>query len=453
MNKADMRTLLAETRDRAIEYIERIGERPVFPGASSLAGLDVFDEPLPDGPTRPMEVIDLLHRFGSPATVATTGGRYFGFVSGGVLPAALAANWMAGTWDQNAGFWAMSPVSSRLEEVVSRWLLELLDLPEDTVFGYVTGSTMAAFSALAAARSAICSRHGHDIVRAGLRNAPPIRVVANSQIHPSNIRALAYLGIGRDEIEWVDVDAMGQVSASGLPPLDDRTIVLLQAGNVNTGGFDPFHDVADLAATSGAWIHVDGAFGMWARVSPSKRALAAGIERADSWNLDGHKWLNVPMDSGVFGCRHPRAVLDAFGIDAPYLVRSERREPNYFTPELGRRSRGVELWAALKSLGRRGVVDMIERSCEFAERFEKRLGSLGYEILNDVCLNQVLFALEDDGRTRRALEHVQASDRTWIGPTSWQGRLAMRISCCSWIMDDEDLDVTVNVLAVARDNS
>lgn len=285
-----------------------------------------------------------------------------------------------------------------------------------------------------------------DVARQGLRTAPPIRVVASAEIHPSNVRALTYLGLGRDEIEYVETDSEGRLRAGDLPSLDDRTIVLIQAGNVNTGSFDPFGEITERARRAGAWVHVDGAFGLWARVSPLTRGLTAGIENADSWNLDGHKWLNVPMDSGVFGCGHPRAVLDAFGVDAPYMVRSDRREPNYFTPELGRRARGVELWAAIKSLGRRGVADLVERSCAYARRYARELEELGFEILNEVCLNQVLFALNEEGRTRAVLEHVQGSGKAWIGPTEWRGRLAMRISCCSWAMDEDDFDLTMSAV-------
>jgi glutamate/tyrosine decarboxylase-like PLP-dependent enzyme len=445
--------LLHAARDNAVEYLASAGDRPVFPGRQALADLSVFDEPLPDDPTDPAVILDRLHRYGSPATVVTTGGRYFGFVSGGVLPAALAANWLAGAWDQNAGFWAMSPVASRLEDVAAGWLLDVLDLPRETAVGFVTGSTMGCFSGLAAARAAICARHGHDVVKYGLRSAPPIRVVASREIHPSNLRALGYLGLGRDAIEFVETDAQGRVKTDRLPPLDDRTIVLLQAGNVNTGSFDPFAEVCARAEGTGAWVHVDGAFGLWARASPSRRGLTTGLEGADSWNVDGHKWLNVPMDAGAFGCRHPQLVLDAFGVEAPYMVRSDQREPNYFTPETGRRARGVEFWAALRSLGRRGVASLIDRSCEYAGRFASGLDDLGFEILNEVCLNQVLFALPSESRTRAVLHAIQDAGRIWIGPTEWRGRVAMRISCCSWALDDENLDITMDAVRVAVDRT
>jgi len=447
--REELGRLLSTARDTAVEYLASSGARPVFPSARALVGLEAFDEPLPEGPSDAETVLETLHRHGSPATVVTTGGRYFGFVSGGVLPATLAANWLAGAWDQNAGFWAMSPISSKLEDVVAGWLLELLDLPRDSAVGFVTGSTMACFSALAAARATICARHGHDVARQGLRTAPPIRVVANAEIHPSNIRALGYLGLGRDEIELVEADAEGRVRPESLPSLDDRTILLIQAGNVNTGAFDPFPEITERARAAGAWVHVDGAFGLWARASSRTRGLTTGIERADSWNLDGHKWLNIPMDSGVFGCRHPQAVLDAFGVEAPYMVRSRRREPNYFTPELGRRARGVEFWAAIKHLGRRGVADLVERSCGHARRFAHDLGDLGFDILNDVCLNQVLFALSTDGESRAVLRAIQDSGQTWIGPTMWHGRVALRISCCSWAMDDDDFDLTMGAVRAA----
>ena len=447
-----LRTALSAALEVSLQYVSTLDKRSVFPDRAALAGLDAFDEAIPECACAPVQVLEALHRHGSPATVATTGGRYFGFVSSGVLPAALAANWLCSSWDQNAGFSAMSPVASKIEEVVERWLLDILDLPRDGAAGFVTGSTMATFCALAVARSVLLKRLDYDVRRAGLRGAPQLRIVASADIHPANLRALTYLGFGLDEVESCPVDSQGRLVVESLPEADARTILLAQAGNVNSGSFDPFEEICAAARRAGAWVHVDGAFGLWARASRSKRHLTAGIEQADSWTLDAHKWLNVPMDSGIYFCRDRGAIHEAFGVEAPYLVRTPMREPNYYTPELGRRARGVEIWAALKSLGRRGIEELIDRNCAQAKRMERALAELGFDILNEVCLNQVIFRYRDDAHTQEVMRKIQQSGNAWFGPTHWRGQLALRFSECSWVTTDDDIAITLGAIREALAN-
>jgi glutamate/tyrosine decarboxylase-like PLP-dependent enzyme len=309
---------------------------------------------------------------------------------------------------------------------------------------------MGTFSAIAAARSALLKRAGYDVKRRGLRGAPRVRIVASAETHPTNLAALGYAGFGLDDVERCPVDDQGRIIPDALPPLDERTLVLVQAGNINSGACDPFAEICARARAAGAWVHVDGAFGLWARASRRLRPLVEGVELADSWSVDGHKWLNLPQDSAIYVCRDHEAVQDVFGVEATYLVRDGRRQPNHFTPELSRRARGVEFWAALKHLGRSGVEELVDRSCAHARRFAKGLAEAGYEVLNDVVLNQVAFACEDEARTRAALAYIQQSGVCWIGPTTWKGRFAMRISVSSWATTAEDVERSLAVMARAR---
>lgn len=412
-------------------YTHSLNDRPVMPTQDAMERLASLQEPMPHTGADPADVIKLLDDIGSPATVATTSGRFFGFVVGGALPVSIAANWLASAWDQNAGTWILSPISGDLEIIAGAWLLDLLDLPRDAVFGFVTGATMATFSSIAAARSSLLKRQGFDVKQTGLAGTPPLRVVMSEEIHPTNIAALHYAGIGHDQIEQCPTDEQGRIIVEQMPSLDANTLVLLQAGNINSGSFDDFNTICDMANAVGAWVHVDGAFGLWARASKEKSYLTEGIELADSWSVDGHKWLNLTHDSAVYFCRDREAVNDVFGVSATYLVNNEKRQPNHFTPELSRRARGVEFWAALKSLGSEGVASIIDQSCKHAQSFAEGLDDAGFDVLNDVVLNQVVFAAGDETQTRAVLERIQASGRIWLGPTTWKERYAMRISVSS----------------------
>jgi glutamate/tyrosine decarboxylase-like PLP-dependent enzyme len=433
--------LLLDTARRAGRYLAGLDERPVFPGPEALTGLAAFDEPLPESPQDARQTLALLDDAGSPATVASAGRRYFGFVIGGVLPAPLAANWLAGAWDQNAGLQSASPVAARLEQVALGWLLDVLRLPAGAGAGFVTGATMANFSGLAAARHAVLRQAGWDVERQGLFGAPPITVVVGDHVHVSLLKALSLLGLGRERVVRVPADDQGRMRADALPPLAGPAIVCIQAGNVNSGAFDPAPAIIEAARAAGAWVHVDGAFGLWAAASPGRAHLVEGVGAADSWATDAHKWLNVPYDCGLVFCRQPQALRSALSNSpAAYLADGGPREPMEYTPEMSRRARGVEVWAALRSLGRSGLADLVERCCRHATRFADGLTAAGFEVLNDVVLNQVLVAFGDDARTQRVIQAVQADGASWCGGTVWRGRAAMRISVSSWVTTEADVE-------------
>jgi glutamate/tyrosine decarboxylase-like PLP-dependent enzyme len=439
--------LLADASRRAIRYLEGLDSRSVAPTASAVAGLRAFDERLPEKPGNPAETLRLLDEVGSPATTAMAGPRFFGFVIGGSLPVTLAANWLAGAWDQNTGLYRPTPGTSFMEQVALRWLLDLLHLPPECTGAFVTGATVANLCALAAARHGVLRRAGWDVEGRGLFGAPEITVVVGEEIHPSVTKSLGILGMGRNRVMRVPVDGQGRMRADRLPPIAGPAIVCAQAGNVNTGAFDPVGEIRRRTEASGAWLHVDGAFGLWAAAAPSRRNLTAGLAEADSWATDAHKWLNVPYDCGLAFVRDTDALKAAMAISAEYLpTQSGFRNPSDFTPELSRRARGVEVWAALRSLGREGIAEMIERNCAQARRFAERLSAAGFEILNEVVLNQVLVSFGDAERTTRTIQAIQDEGTCWCGITVWQGRTAMRISVCSWATTDADVDRSVEAI-------
>ncbi|MCU1274482.1 MAG: Pyridoxal-dependent decarboxylase, partial [Bryobacterales bacterium] len=384
-----MKELLAETALRAARYASGVRTRRVSPLTEDIARLDALRTPLGDDGCDPAAVLALLDDIGSPSTVASTGGRYFGFVTGGTLPAALAAQWLAGAWDQNAALYVMSPVAAKIEEIALDWLRDVLRLPASCGAGFVTGATMANFTGLAAARHALLERAGWNVEENGLFGAPSITVVAGAEAHVSLLKALSLLGLGRARVKTVPTDDQGRMKADALPPLDDRTIVCIQAGNVNTGAFDPAEEICSRAHTAGGWVHVDGAFGLWAAAAPARAELLRGFSQADSWATDCHKWLNVPYDSGLAFVREPEYLRAAMAVNAAYLQTSDARDPALYTPEASRRARGIEIWAALHSLGRCGLAEMIDRNCRLATRFAEGLRQAGYKILNEVRLNQV----------------------------------------------------------------
>jgi glutamate/tyrosine decarboxylase-like PLP-dependent enzyme len=446
-----MDDLLRDAAARAIRYRREIVNRRVWPAAAAVEALGRLDEPLPATRQDDAAVLALLDEIASPATVATSGGRFFGFVIGSSLPATLAANWLAAAWDQNAGGVIQSPAAARLEEVATQWVLDVLGLPDGCGTGFVTCATMANFSALAAARHALFSRKGWDVDAHGLFGAPPITVVVSEDVHVSVLKALGLVGLGRDRVVRVPVDDQGRMRADALPPLDDHTILCIQAGNVNTGAFDPAEAIVPQAKRAGAWVHVDGAFGLWAAATPARAHLLAGYADADSWATDAHKWLNVPYDSGIVFVREPQHLRGAMSASAAYLVSGERRDPYDFTPEFSRRARGVEVWAALRSLGRQGLADLVERSCRHASRFADGLHAAGCAILNDVVINQVLVSFGDPETTRQVIAAVQADGTCWVGGTVWQGHTAMRISVSSWATTDDDVERSLAAMVRAAE--
>jgi glutamate/tyrosine decarboxylase-like PLP-dependent enzyme len=447
-----MRKLLEHAAQRSISYLESIDSREVAPKSQAVAELARLDEALPEDPTEPEITLKMLDDYCSPATMATAGSRFFGFVIGGSLPIALAANWLAGAWDQNSALYNVTPATAHLEQLALRWLLGLFRFPEDCAGAFVTGATMANFSALAAARNSVLRRAGWNVEADGLIGAPPVTVVVGAEAHPTLIKALGLLGFGRSRVIRVPVDSQGRMRADALPSLTTPAIVCLQAGNVNTGGFDPIAEICQAAHASGAWVHVDGAFGLWAAAVPSLAHLTTGIEDADSWATDFHKWLNVPYDSGLALVRDPDALRAAMAVTAEYLPTSSPfRNPSDYTPELSRRARGVEVWAALRSLGRKGLVDLVERTCRHARRLAEGLRSAGYHVLNDVVLNQVLVAFGEADTTLRVVSDIQKDGTCWCGPTVWQGQTAMRISVSSWATKEDDVERSLDsILRIAR---
>ncbi len=449
-----MKESLTDVADRAIRYQERLDTRSVGPSKEAIDALSRLGGELPEEPTDTQDVIRLLDDFGSPATVATTGRRYFGFVVGGTLPAALAANWLAGAWDECAGGYVLSPLTTVLEEICLSWLLDLLQLPMGTGGGFVTGATMANFTALAAARHALLERQGWDVEAKGLFGALPVNVVVGDEVHASMLKALTLVGFGRERIHRVPVDGQGRMRVDALPPLDENTLICIQAGNVNTGAFDPAPEICAAAHQAGSWVHVDGAFGLWARAAPSRAHLAAGYDSADSWSVDAHKWLNVPYESGLIFCRQAEHLRTAMSVTAPYLMASKNRQSSDFTPEMSAKARVIEIWAALRSLGRSGLAGMIDRCCRHAARFAEGLTEAGHQVLNEVELNQVLVSFGDADTTHRVIAGVQQDGTCWCGGTVWQGHTAMRISVSSWATTEEDVERSLSsILRVAGEQS
>jgi glutamate/tyrosine decarboxylase-like PLP-dependent enzyme len=448
----------------ATQFLRGLAGRPVAASAGVEELRARLGGPLPDGPSDPVEVVAQLAKLADDGLVASAGPRFFGFVVGGSLPAALAADWLAAAWDQNAGLFVLGPAAATVEDIAADWLLELLGLPATATIGFVTGGQMASFTGLAAARHAVLAGAGWDVERDGLVGAPPVEVVVGAERHVTIDAALRFLGLGSGRVRIVPADDQGRMDAAALPEAlgacAGPTIVCAQAGNVNTGAVDPLPAICAAAHDHGAWVHVDGAFGLWAAASPARRHLVAGVEEADSVATDAHKWLNVPYDSGLVFVAHPEAHRAAFATVAGYLTpgRTDERDPDAYTPEFSRRARGFPVWAALRSLGRAGVAELVERCCGHARRFADLLGAAdGVEILNEVVLNQVLVRFTDpggdsDGRTREVIRRVQEDGTLWLSGTTWHGLAAMRISVSNWSTTTDDVDRSAAaILAAARE--
>ena len=449
---SSLKSLLEDAAQRAIAYRESLPERRVSATDEAVAEVNAFVEELPEEGVPDEEVLAELDEFGTPATIAMAGPRFFGFVIGGSYPVTVATNWLTTAWDQNVGMQEVTPAAAMLEYVSLSWMRSLFGLPDETAGAFVTGATIANFSSLAAARHRVYADIGWNVEADGLIDAPPVTVIIGDEAHPTLIKSLGLLGLGRDRVVRVPVDGQGRMRAGELPDFDGPTIVCTQAGNVNTGAFDPIGEICAAVRPLGAWVHVDGAFGLWAAASPSKRHLTDGIGDADSWATDAHKWLNVPYDSGVALVRDEHALKAAMSITADYLMLgSENRNPSDFTPELSRRARGVDIWAALKSLGRNGVADLVDGCCSHARRFADGFAAAGYDILNEVVLNQVLVSFGDDETNRRIIREIQRDGTCWCGVTVWQGRTAMRISVSNWSTTAADVDRSLEaMIAIAK---
>jgi glutamate/tyrosine decarboxylase-like PLP-dependent enzyme len=452
----DERALLARTAEIAAGYIESLDTRPVRPDVDYATMLRAVDGPVPELGAEPLAIVDELAVTAEPGLSAMGSGRYFGFVIGGALPASLATDWLVSAWDQNTGLAQPTPALSALETVTGRWVLELLGLPSQSSFAFVTGCQMAHVTSLAAARQAVYDRIGHDLREKGLAGAPPLRVVVGAHRHVTLVRALRLLGIGRAQELVVPADDQGRMRIElledALPTDGTPTIVCPLAGEVNTGAVDDLETVVAVAHAHGAWVHVDGAFGLWAAASPRLAHLVRGHAGADSWATDAHKWLNVPYDCGIAICAHPAMHAAAMEYAAPYLpIGGEaERDPMGYSPEFSRRARSLPVWAAIRSLGRRGVAEMIESSCDHADAIAAGLVAVpGCTILNEVVLNQVLLRFETDERTAAVLATVQNEGEAWMSPTVWKGRGAIRISVSCWRTNDDDVRRTVEAFARA----
>ena len=458
MEQPQWAAALTEAYNNALAFLEALPDRPVGTATTRSQLRDALAGPLPEKPTDPVEVVAALAAATEPGLMGTQSGRFFGFVVGGAAPAALAADWLTSTWDQNAGLFVLAPAASVVEEVAGEWIATMLGLPATVSVGFVTGGQMANLTGLAAGRHEILRRSGWDVEADGLIGAPRIRVFAGAERHDTIDRALRFLGLGRAAIIPVPTDDQGRM----LPPAladavkggDGPAIVCAQVGNVNTGAIDPVGEICDIAHRAGAWVHVDGAFGLWAAASPRMRHLTAGVERADSWAVDVHKWLNVPYDSGLVFCAHPAAHRAAMGVRASYLIHGAEGERDSldYNPEFSRRARGFPVYAAIRTLGSSGIAELVERSCALAERFAQRLAIQdGVEVLNDVVLNQVLVRFlaadgDHDARTRAVLHRLQREGTCWMSGTTWLGQAAVRISVSNWSTDESDVDESVAAL-------
>ena len=451
MTDEGVRGLLIEAATRAASYIDALPGREVRAQRGAVERLmKALDVPLPAQPGRPGDILAFLDDYASPATVASAGGRYFGFVTGGALPVTVAAQFLAAAWDQNCFSFVSSPAAACLESAALRWLKEALGLPPTAEGALVTGATMANFTCLAAARNWTLQRHGWDVDRHGLFGAPVLTVVVGEEAHATIYKVLSMLGLGRERVLRVPADAQGRMRAHCMPTVSGPVVLCVQAGNVNSGAFDPAQELIAWARQRGAWVHVDGAFGLWALASPEQASHARAFVGADSWAMDAHKWLNVPYDSGIAIVREREALALAMSMSGAYLLPSDQRDAMNYTPDSSRRARAIEIWAALKALGRSGLAELVARNCRQAQRIASELERAGVEILNEVLLNQVVAAFGDDERTRRVTARVQDRGTCWCGGTHWRGRAAMRISVSSWATTEEDVERSVAAIIEAH---
>ncbi len=438
------RSLYQQAEEYGINYLEQAASRHVFPQEDAIENLTKFEEELPEEIGNAKDIIHLLNNYGAPATSTIVGGRYFGFVNGGVIPAALAAKNLSIFWDQNSAMQVISPIASKLESVVQKWLIDLFGLPTETVAGFVSGTMMANFCALAAARYRILHNQGWDVTEKGLFGAPQIRVVTCREAHSTILKSISLMGLGKGNIEWVDVDEQGRIIPENIPELDNRSILILQAGNVNSGAFDNYSQICKKAKSQGAWIHIDGAFGLWAAGTRRLNHLTKDFDQADSWAVDGHKTLNTPYDSGIILCRDQSALTSALHMKGDYIIIGKERDGMYYTPEMSRRARVIELWAALKYLGRQGVDQLVSGMHDRALQFAQEITKIdGFVVPNDVVFNQVMVKCSTDQITNKVLQHVQNQRVCWVGGSQWKNSSVIRVSICSWMTTEKDVNLTV----------
>lgn len=437
--------IFKQAQTYAFNYLETVFDRNVYPTEAAIDNLTIFDEELPMHTTTAESVLEQLHTYGSPATTATLGGRYFGFVTGSAVPVGLAAKNLGTYWDQAPAMNVLSPIGSKLEAVVEKWLVALFNLPTNTVAGFVSGTSSANLCGLAAARYRILQRNNWDINKKGLRNAPKIRIVTGTQAHSTVLKAIGILGLGQENIEWVAVENQGRIIPELIPELDENTILILQAGNVNSGAFDNFEMICEKAKKTNTWVHVDGAFGLWAGAVKELKHLTKGVEHASSWAVDGHKTLNTPYDCGIVLCADKEAITAALHMSGSYIVESTERDGMFYTPEMSRRARIIELWSILKYLGKEGVDEMIltmhQRATQFAQEISK---VKGFSVQNDVVFNQVLVKCDSDAITEQVLRNIQMQRECWLGGSIWFDKKVMRVSICSWATTKDDITTSVS---------
>jgi glutamate/tyrosine decarboxylase-like PLP-dependent enzyme len=447
------RKMFLEIRDKEIfkqaqqysfEYLENVFDRNVYPTEEALNNLSKFDEELPLSSTKAEKVLEQLNQYGSPATTATLGGRYFGFVTGSALPIGLAAKNLGTYWDQAPAMNVLSPIGSKLESVVEKWLIQLFNLPKDSSVGFVSGTSSANLCSLAAARYRILQRNNWDINQKGLYNAPKIRIVTGKQVHSTILKAVGILGLGHESIEWVDVDNQGRIIPESIPELDENTILILQAGNVNSGAFDDFETICDKAKKTNTWVHIDGAFGLWAGAVGELKHLTKGVENASSWAVDGHKTLNTPYDCGIILCADKEAMTSALHMSGSYIVESSERDGMFYTPEMSRRARIIELWSIMKYLGKNGIDEMILTMNQRAKQFAEEISQVkGFYVENDIVFNQVIVRCDSDKITEQVLSNIQMLRECWLGGSMWFGKKVMRVSICSWVTTENDISKSV----------
>lgn len=433
-----------QVQQYSFEYLESVFDRNVYPTEEALNNLSIFDEELPVSATKAKVVIEQLNKYGSPATTATLGGKYFGFVTGSAVPVGLAAKNLGTYWDQAPAMNVLSPIGSKLESVVEKWLVKLFDFPKNTSAGFVSGTSTANLCGLAAARYRILQRNNWDINQKGLRNSPKIRIVTGKQAHSTVLKAVGILGLGQENIEWVDVDNQGRIIPESIPELDENTILILQAGNVNSGAFDDFESICEKAKKTNTWVHIDGAFGLWAGAVDELKYLTKGAEKATSWAVDGHKTLNTPYDCGIILCADQEAMISALHMSGSYIVESIERDGMFYTPEMSRRARIIELWSIMKYLGKNGIDEMIRTMNQRANQFAEEIGQVkGFYVENDIVFNQVIVRCDSDKITEQALSNIQMLRECWLGGSMWFGRKVMRVSICSWATTENDISKSV----------
>ena len=427
----------------SIEYLDNIDSMPVFPNSSDIKKLSIFDESLPTKPTDTKEILNLLNEYGTKGTVSQSGSRYFGFVVGGNLNPILASRWMSDAWDQNSAMFVHSPTTSKLEDVSEKWVNELLGFPKDTAVGFVTGSSLAIMCGLAAGRNKLLKNLDWDVTKKGLFGAPKLTIIVSEEVHSTDMKMLTVLGLGQENIIKIPTDNNGAIRVDLIPQMDNKTMLLLQAGNLHSGSFDNFTSACNLAHDAGAWVHVDGAIGLWAMANEEMNHLTKGLELADSYNTDGHKTLNMTYDLGLVICKDKKALVDAMHMTGDYIILSEKRDNMMYTPEMSRRARGIDMWACLKALGKNGVCELVKELHEKTKYFAEELNKNGFEILNDVVFNQISVFYKDDNSTLKLAKYIQESGTLWLGPSKWKGHDIIRISLSNYMTSYEDIDICV----------